>query len=80
MCFGIQGVVDRHAALRPACLIGVHNRVAAAVGQDQVVLRYELVERIRRIRVDTIKSGGSIHIPEDRQAVCTPDRQYARFE
>jgi hypothetical protein len=60
----IERVVDRHAAPRAEAFVGIYHRLAAAVGQHQVVARHQGAERVVRVLGQAVERGGGVDIPE----------------
>ena len=63
----VQRVVHRHARPRAVGEVCLHDRVAAAVGEDQIVLGDQRPERIFRVAGHPIERGGRIDVPERHQ-------------
>ncbi len=67
---GIEGVVDRDAALRPETLVGAHHRRAAAVGQDHVEPGQGPTQRVPVPGLaQLVQRRGRVHVPEDADRV-----------
>ena len=60
----IEAVVDRRAASRTEALISRHHRRSAAIGQDHVISRDQLAERILGICPNPIQRGRGVNVPE----------------
>ena len=59
MGFRIERVVNGNAMTRSERSIGVDNGIAAAISKDQIVLRNQRGERVRRVIVNAIQSRGA---------------------
>ncbi len=64
-------VVDRHAAGGTLRGVRLHDGVATAVREDQVVLGNEPVERITIVHRQPLEGGGRIDVPEDHPIAGT---------
>jgi hypothetical protein len=67
---GIERVVDRHARARAERAVAVHDRVAAAGGEDEVVFGDERDEWIGGIAADALQGRGLVDVPEDDDLVA----------
>src|SRR3954447_3570200 len=76
----IERVVDGDALPRAERLVLVHDRRAAAVGEDQVVTRNERAKRIGEIVRDAFERGGRIDVPEDGDLIRRPLLDDRSFE
>ena len=76
----IERVVDRHALARPERCVGRHHRIAAAVGQHEVVARDQRAERIRRVVVHALERRRRVHVPERHQVVGAAQRRHLALQ
>ena len=70
----IESIVYRNAFARAGGFVRAHDRIAAAVSQHQVVLRYLRVKRIGWILREPVQRRGRIHVPEDRHRAAATQR------
>src|SRR3954452_8515970 len=68
----IERVVDRDALARADRLVGRRHGIAAAVGEDAIVLADEGVERIGVVVVQPIERRRRVDVPEDRHRARLP--------
>ena len=76
----IERVVDRNARGGAERAIGVDHGLAAAVGQDQVIARYQSAEGIARVGGDALQRRRRVHVPEDHQAAWCPQAHHLGLE
>src|SRR5436305_264536 len=63
----VEAVVNRHAASRTEALVRRYHRWSAAIGQNHVINRDQLVERILGICPNPIECRRRVDIPEHRK-------------
>jgi hypothetical protein len=76
----VECIVDRYASPRAPLFISRHHRVAAAVGQNQVVGWNEGSEGVVRCCLDAFQCGRRIHIPEDHPALLTFELEHGALK
>ncbi len=63
---GIEGIVDRNAVAHPEGAERLDHRIAAAVGEDQVVTGQERPQGIGRVLRQPVEGRRGVDIPVDR--------------
>ena len=77
---GLEGVVHGHAHPRAERAVGIHDRIAAAVGEHRIVLGDQLQKRIIGVRLHAIERGRRIDVPEHDERLRPPHLQDERLE
>ena len=65
---GVERVVDGHAVTRAERPVALHDGIAAAVGEDEVVARHQRAERVVLVRLHARERRGRVDVPEDGRA------------
>src|SRR5436853_6064119 len=80
MRLGIESVVNWHAIARGERLVGIHDGIAAAVSENNVVARDERPERVTGIHLHALDRRRSIDIEERDERVRRLQIEYSAFE
>src|SRR5512132_399931 len=73
----VERVVNGMTAARTERQIVLHDRIPAAISEDEIVLRNKMAKRIVWIGFHTRQRGRSVHIPERDLRALTPASKHA---
>src|SRR5215208_2475099 len=76
----IERVVDRHTLTRTECFVISDDRIAAAVSENEIVLRYQIEKRIGTVGLDAVQRRRRINVPEDGYRMRLFEIEHCRFE